>query len=557
MPHTAPIPPIMFSDAQPLPHPLLPPCIPSTAPAFPGTGHVLGDQTAVDNAPVSVATAKPADIPPVATPASALPAPLDDRSYTRITIVNGKAKVSCNGPVCRENGKPPVRNAQFCVNQFCQKCCLRFQALGGPQCMGTHDPASAKQSKATSSLLLSQPVSTPMLQVQAASVPTVASVQGLQAPIQPTLASSSQSVSAPVPQVPTLPNAVSNASGVLLLPSQALAPTATLYNAKRPMDDAHYQAREAKHKAWEQRATQLSESRAKSELLKTTIDVVYWTSTTDTPDFLTIPCPSFPTFTLSECSSTMRSMLGIEDDFDKFISMFDPNRARWVNHTAMTLRDISLHRTLLYRAPNVHDGAPDMQTSIDENRDNNQKSRKLTKPFICLWYCSTNLIDSGSFFVIQTDLIDGPVPNGILKTFPESLDERTVDLEDTNEEFMEVDRGHRALRPSTTSKGVAQWPKAMTNVNDNGVVAAIIMRVFLLFKGDVETVGIGTAQYQFPRWLETSCDVASHYDRAADAAASSCGLTLFPSTTILGSEICYKIICLISRVPGNLEGRNM
>ncbi|KAF9538563.1 hypothetical protein CPC08DRAFT_717549 [Agrocybe pediades] len=233
--------------------------------------------------------------------------------------------------------------------------------------MGTHDPASAKQSKATSSLLLSQPVSTPMLQVQAASVPTVASVQGLQAPIQPTLASSSQSVSAPVPQVPTLPNAVSNASGVLLLPSQALAPTATLYNAKRPMDDAHYQAREAKHKAWEQRATQLTESRAKTELLKTTIDIVYWRNATDIPDFLTIPCPSFPTFSLSECSSTTRSMLGIEDDFNKFIPTFDPNRERWVNHTAMTPRDISLHRMLLYRAPTIRcDSAPDMQTAIDE-----------------------------------------------------------------------------------------------------------------------------------------------------------------------------------------------
>ncbi|KAF4617416.1 hypothetical protein D9613_006197 [Agrocybe pediades] len=375
VPHTAAIPAIAFSNAQaPPPPPLLPPRSPP-APAFPGSGHVLGDQTVVVNAPVLVASANPVDVPPVATSASTAPAPLDDRSHTRITIVNGKAKVSCNGPVCRENGKPPVRNAQFCVNQFCQKCCLRFQVLGGPQCMGTHDPASAKQSKATPNLLLSQPVSTSLQVPQAVPVPTVPSVQLVQAPIQPTPSTSNSGSAAVTPHAPTLPlNAVSNASGVILLPSQAPAMTAPVYNPKRPMDEAHYQAREAKYKAWEQRATQLTESRAKSELLKTTINIMYWRNATDIPDFLTIPCPSFPTFTLSECSSATRSMLGIDDDFDKFISTFDPNRARWVNHTAMTPRDISLHRTLLYRAPTVRDGALDMQTSIDEVMELHMKS---------------------------------------------------------------------------------------------------------------------------------------------------------------------------------------
>ncbi|KAF9541949.1 hypothetical protein CPC08DRAFT_717040, partial [Agrocybe pediades] len=404
IPHT-PIPPIVFS--QPPPPPPLP-----AAPAFPGTGHILGDQT------TEVVTAPINAVPPVTTSASAVPAPLDDRSHTRITIVNGKAKVSCNGPVCRENGKPPVRNAQFCVNQFCQKCCLRFQALGGPQCMGTHDPTSAKHSKAAGVSLLSQAVSsTTLLQIPSATVtgpvPTVPA-QLVQAPTQPTPSiTTSNSGSPAVPHVvstPSLPNAVSNASGVLLLPSQAPSLTATMYNAKRPMDDAHYQAREAKYKAWEQRATQLTESRAKSELLKTTINIMYWRNATDIPDFLTIPCPSFPTFTLSECSSATRSMLSIDDDFDKFISTFDPNRARWVNHTAMTPRDISLHRTLLYRAPTVRDGAPDMQTSIDEVMELHAASPALKERYLSAGYTNDGLWKN---FVreVRKSFPDGKIPN--------------------------------------------------------------------------------------------------------------------------------------------------
>jgi len=101
---------------------------------FPGAGTVLGDSTP---------TTEPLPPPPSTTPSFDAFINSIDRSHTRTLVVDGKIGTFCNGPRCRENvNKKPVAFAQKCTNQFCLKCCSRFQEYGGPECaLKAHRPS--------------------------------------------------------------------------------------------------------------------------------------------------------------------------------------------------------------------------------------------------------------------------------------------------------------------------------------------------------------------------------------------------------------------------------
>ena len=97
----------------------------------------------------------------------------------------------------------------------------------------------------------------------------------------------------------------------------------------------------------------------------------------DEPQIFTVPCPTFPVFSLENCSNAIRKALGVTED--TLIETLDPRTStsaitRWVSHELTTARTISDQESLLYRSRGVSKGK-EMEEEVEKALSHG-KSRK-------------------------------------------------------------------------------------------------------------------------------------------------------------------------------------
>jgi hypothetical protein len=97
----------------------------------------------------------------------------------------------------------------------------------------------------------------------------------------------------------------------------------------------------------------------------------------DEPQIFTVPCPTFPVFSLENCSNVIRKALGVTED--TLIETLDPRMStsaitRWVSHELTTARTISDQESLLYRSQGVFKGK-EMKEEVEKALSHG-KSRK-------------------------------------------------------------------------------------------------------------------------------------------------------------------------------------
>lgn len=244
--------------------------------------------------------------------------------HTRKAVKAGRVIVVCNGPVCLKNASKnmdPVRNCSTCTHLFCKKCCILFQQDGGLPC-----------SQASHSTAAIPPVNRNNLTNIADNLTGVATASGIR---------------------------ITNTQ-----PIENLGSTGYSYNPNLPLRQTHFEKSQHAKAKVQNETNRLIQKKAVETVMKTSVTILYWKDN-EKYSTLCIPCPSYPIFTLSNCSAGILKLMSLHDDSDKLVEAFNPVNNTWQIHIVETAQDVSKVPKLLYRSlGNASDEAEGMEEQM-------------------------------------------------------------------------------------------------------------------------------------------------------------------------------------------------
>ncbi|TFK58756.1 hypothetical protein BDN72DRAFT_781634 [Pluteus cervinus] len=233
-------------------------------------------------------------MPPTSSPINLVPS-----NHTRNVFLNGKVVVVCNGPLCSIPPRNLPRRAT-CSHQYCKKCCLKYQSMVNLPCKeAEHQPVAATPSSAVSDDATS-PIAVP-------------------------------------------------ASSQPAKPGKSLS---------RPLHMAHFEARQHAIADWNAVSSHRTSQQAAEVSVDQAVTLVFWQNATKDPFTVTVVCPKFPVFHLTDCSLRVQKRLGVAEDSegDGWVETFLVETASWGHHEAATPRRVDDGLRLLYRVPDLESG---------------------------------------------------------------------------------------------------------------------------------------------------------------------------------------------------------